>query len=124
ATPFISVVLLGTFWRRTSYAGAVAGLVGGLLVQIALGVGLWGIGSTLHWLYVGAIAQVLTMLVIVVVSLNSMPPAPEQTEPFLWRPGWLRSEDEGKGPPPRRPRIKVWFPLYAVLLIWVYIWFW
>src|SRR6185436_14122496 len=57
ATPFISVILLGIFWRRTSYAGAIAGLGGGLLIQIALAVGLWSVGSKLHWLYVGAIAQ-------------------------------------------------------------------
>src|SRR5262249_8736060 len=70
ATPFISVILLGIFCRRTSYAGAIAGLGGGLLIQVALAVALWAAGLNLHWLYVGAIAQVLTMLVIVVVSLN------------------------------------------------------
>jgi SSS family solute:Na+ symporter len=50
ATPFISVMLLGIFWRRTSYAGAIAGLGGGLFIQIALALGLWAVGSKLHWL--------------------------------------------------------------------------
>src|SRR6185436_15743968 len=69
ATPFISVVLLGIFWRRANYAGAIAGLLGGLLIQIVLALGLAAAGSTLHWLYVGAIAQALTLLLAIVVSL-------------------------------------------------------
>src|SRR5262249_10558490 len=55
ATPFISVVLLGILWQRTSYAGAIAGLLGGLAIQVALAAILWAGGITLHWLYVGAI---------------------------------------------------------------------
>ncbi|MCI0538498.1 MAG: sodium/solute symporter [Verrucomicrobiales bacterium] len=124
ATPFISVILLGIFWRRTNYAGAIAGLGGGLLIQIALAVVLWAAGSKLHWLYVGAIAQVLTMLVIVAVSLNTAPPEPQQVEPFLWRPGWLRAHDDGALPRPWWQQIKVWFALYAVIWMAVYLWFW
>ncbi|MGH8020047.1 MAG: sodium:solute symporter family transporter [Opitutaceae bacterium] len=93
ATPFISVILLGMFWRRTSYAGAIVGLIGGLFIQIALAVVLWASGAQLHWLYVGAIAQAATMLLIVVVSLRTRPPAPEQSEPFHWRPSWLKLRD-------------------------------
>lgn len=48
------------FWRHASYAGAVVGLGGGLLIQIALALGLWAADAKLHWLYAGAIAQVLT----------------------------------------------------------------
>jgi solute:Na+ symporter, SSS family len=124
ATPFISVVLLGSFWRKTTYAGAVAGLVGGLAVQIGLAVGLWAAGITLHWLYVGAIAQVLTMLLIVAVSLSTSPPDPKQVEPFLWRPGWLSAyADDGK-PRPWWRQVKFWFTIYALAWCYIYWRFW
>jgi SSS family solute:Na+ symporter len=119
ATPFISVMLLGIFWRRTSYTGAIAGLGGGLVIQIGLALTLWACGWTLHWLYVGAIAQALTMLLIVVVSLGTTPPTPDQVQPFLWRPAWLQAYDEGATPRPWWQQIKLWFAIYA--LAWCYI---
>ncbi len=124
ATPFMSVILLGMFWRRTNYAGAVAGLIGGLLIQVALGLAFWAAGSKLHWLYVGAIAQVLTMALIVVVSLCTTPPPPEQVEPFLWRPGWLSAYDEAGVRRPWWRQVKVWFAAYALAWCFIYWRFW
>ncbi len=124
ATPFISVMLLGIFWRRTSYAGAIAGLAGGLLIQIALALGLWAAGTELHWLYVGAIAQALTMLLIVVVSLCTKPPTPEQVQPYLWRPAWLRANDEVTPHRPWWQQVKIWFAVYALVWCYIYWRFW
>jgi SSS family solute:Na+ symporter len=124
ATPFISVVLLGIFWRKTSYAGAVAGLAGGLCIQIGLVIGLWATGLTLHWLYVGAIAQALTMLLTVAVSLLGPQPSLSQVEPFLWRPHWLRAYDKGARPRPWWQHLKLWFALYALVWCYVYWRFW
>jgi hypothetical protein len=42
----------------------------------------------------------LTVLVIVVVSLWTTPPARELVQPFLWRPAWLRAYDETGAPRP------------------------
>jgi SSS family solute:Na+ symporter len=124
ATPLISVMLLGIFWRRTSYAGAIAGLGGGLLIQIALALGLWVAGAKLHWLYVGAIAQALTMLLIIIVSLCSAPPTPERVQPFLWRLNWLRAYDEGTAPRPWWQQVKLWFAAYALAWCYIYWRFW
>lgn len=124
ATPFISVVLLGIFWRRTNYAGAVAGLAGGVLIQVGLALALWASSSSLHWLYVGAIAQALTMILTVVVSLATPPPSRGQVEPFTWRPHWLRAYDD---PVQRRPwwqQLKVWFAIYALGWAAIYWRFW
>ena len=41
ATPFVSVILLGIIWKRINYPGALAGLVGGLVIQIGLALALW-----------------------------------------------------------------------------------
>ncbi len=119
ATPFISVMLLGMFWRRANYAGAVAGLVGGLAIQMALVGGLWASGVTLHWLYVGAIAEVLTILLIVAVSLATAPPPPEQVEPFVWRPAWLSAYGKEDVPRPWWQQVKFWFAVFAG--VWGYI---
>jgi SSS family solute:Na+ symporter len=124
ATPFISVMLLGIFWRRTSYAGAIAGLGGGLLIQIALVLGLWVAGAKLHWLYVGAIAQALTMLLIIIVSLCTAPPSTERVQPFLWRLNWLSAYDEGTAPRPWWQQVKLWFSAYALAWCYIYWRFW
>ena len=124
ATPFISVILVGMFWRRTNYTGAIAGLGGGLLIQIVLALLMWVCGSKLHWLYVGAIAQALTLLLIILVSLWTTPPAPEQVQPFLWRPAWLRAYDETAAPRPWWQQVKLWFAAYALAWCYIYWRYW
>jgi SSS family solute:Na+ symporter len=122
ATPFVAVILLGILWKRTNYAGALAGLSGGLIIQIGLALALWAMHIQLNWLYVGGIAQVLTMGLIVVVTLLTTPAPRPNWEPFLWRPALLAQYEEG-----RRPwyqQVKVWFSLYALVWVYVYWQFW
>lgn len=123
ATPFISVILMGIFWKRTSYYGAIAGLAGGLVIQITLAFALYLLNIKLHWLYVGGIAEVLIILLIVFVSLRTAPPTAEQVKPFLWQPSWLREIDSEERKPWWK---KVWFWLVLYALAWcsVYWLFW
>jgi SSS family solute:Na+ symporter len=123
ATPFISVILLGVLWRRTNYAGALAGLVGGLIIQIGLALSLWALNVQLNWLYVGSIAQGLTMVLVVVVSLLTTAGSAPQYESLIWKPALLSTYDEGI----QRPwyqQVKVWFGLYTILWVGIYWWFW
>jgi SSS family solute:Na+ symporter len=123
ATPFISVILLGLFWKRTSYKGAIYGLVGGVIIQIVLAVTLYLLHIDLHWLYVGGIAEVLTIILIIFVSLHSEQPTIAQTKPYTWRPSWLQTLDDGI----KRPwykQVKYWFALYAFAWCFVYWLFW
>jgi SSS family solute:Na+ symporter len=124
ATPFISVVLLGIFWRRANYAGALAGLAGGLVIQIGLALLLWRTGSTLHWLYVGALAEILIILLVVLVSLSTAAPPLEKVEPFHWKPAWLRSFDDGENRRPWWKQVKIWFAIYATIWCYIYWRFW
>lgn len=124
ATPFISVVLLGIFWPRTNYAGALAGLAGGLLIQIVLPVGLWVAEVNLHWLYVGGIAQALTLMLILAVSIATALPPKEQVEPFRWRPSWLSAYDETGRRRPFWQQVRVWGGLYALAWCYLYWHFW
>ena len=123
ATPFVSVILLGILWKRTNYPGALAGLVGGLVIQIGLALALWALDIRLNWLYVGSIAQVLTMALIVVVTLRTAPARPENYQPFLWRPAVLAQYDNGRHRPWYQ-HVKVWFGLYAVIWFYLYWRFW
>src|SRR5262249_25074025 len=123
ATPFVSVILLGILWKRTNYAGALAGLVGGLVIQIGLALALWAMNIQLNWLYVGSIAQVLTMALIATVTLSTTPAPQQNWEPFLWRPTLLSQYDEGHSRPWYQ-QVKVWFGVYAVIWILIYWRFW
>jgi hypothetical protein len=98
-------------------------LLGGLVIQIGLAVGLWAMDIRLNWLYVGSVAQVLTMALIVAVTLRTAPAPPEKYTQFLWRPSVLAQYDEGR----KRPwyqQVKVWFGLYAVIWVYLYWRFW
>ncbi len=122
ATPFISVLLMGVLWKRTNYQGAIAGLAGGLAIQLLLAGSLYFLQIELHWLYVGFIAQVLTMLTIAVVSLATAPPSAEQVVTLTWKPEWLRilqAKDR-----PWWQQIAFWGIIYAVLWCTVYVWLW
>jgi solute:Na+ symporter, SSS family len=132
AVPFMSVVLLGIFWWRTNEAGGIFGVIGGLILAgLAMAASIHGaLGGDqvhpffrLHWLYLGFMAQVITMIGVVVVSLATSPPPASQWEPFRWRPSLLENLDEGR----RRPwwqSLKLWFVVFAVAWIGVYWWFW
>lgn len=123
ATPFVSVILMGLLWKRTNYTAAVAGLIGGLFIQIALAVGLPAAGVKLNFLYIGGIAQALTMLLIAAVTLATKPAPREQWEPFHWTPALLAPANDGP-PRPWWQHVKLWFALYAVLWAGIYLWFW
>ncbi len=124
ATPFISVMILGILWKRANYEGALFGLIGGSAIMFTLGFGIaphWF--PRLHWIYVAAIAEALTMFGIVIVSLLTPPPNGEQCKPFIWHKGLLSAYDEGI----RRPwyqSLKLWFGIYAVVWVYLYSRFW
>lgn len=124
ATPFISVLLMGLFWKRTSYYGAIAGLAGGVAIQAGLAAALYAGGIELHWLYTGAIAQALTMLLIALVSLFTPAPSPEQTTPFLWKASWLKSVGDDGRKRPWWKQVKFWLVLYVLAWCYIYWRFW
>ncbi len=123
ATPFVSVILLGILWRRTNYVAALAGLIGGLIIQIALPACFWKFGIELHWLYVGTIAQVLTMTLVICVTLATKAPPPKSAEAFHWSAA-LPARLVGDEKRPWHKQVKVWFGLYAIAWAAIYWRFW
>ncbi len=123
STPFISVLFLGILWKRTSAAGGLFGVVGGSIIQIAIAVGFPLAGYPLHWLYLAAIAQAITMAGVVAVSLVTPAPPVAVWEPFLWRPSLLSHYDEG-AVRPWYQRLKLWYGVFAVISLYLYWRFW
>ena len=123
ATPFISVMLLGLLWKRANYQGALFGLIGGSAITLAIALGAPAIGLKLHWLYLAAIAQAITMVGIVIVSLLTPAPAESLWRPFHWTLAALRQYDDGV----RRPwyqSVLLWWTLYIVIWVYLYWRFW
>lgn len=123
STPFVPVILLGLFWKRTTKEGALAGLLGGILIQTLVVLADGVLGWHLHWLYLGFIAEALVFAVVIAVSLGTPAPAAEVWEPFLWRPSLLTTLTHA----PDRPwyaRLRLWFAVYAVIFCGLYWWFW
>jgi len=123
ATPFISVMLLGLLWKRTNRQGALFGLIGGSAITLAMAFGAPASGIKLHWLYVAAIAQAITMVGIVVVSLLTSPPPESQWRPFHWTLAALNQYDDGV----KRPwyqSVLLWWVVYIIVWVYLYWRFW
>lgn len=123
ATPFVSVMLLGLLWRRTHYPAALIGLAGGLLIQIVLAAALWTFRWKVHWLYVGGIAQALTMILIVLATLAIKAQPPAGSEALVWNASLLRHDGETRARSWYQS-VPFWLGLYAVLWTALYVWFW
>jgi SSS family solute:Na+ symporter len=110
AIPFMATILMGILWKRVNYAAGLFGLVGGLVIQLALA-GLFS-GYVpplphLHFFYVGFIAQVVIMIGIVVVTLATAPPDPAKVAPYVWNLCVRRAYDDGL-PRPWYQQVKFW----------------
>lgn len=123
ATPLVSVFLMGMFWKRTNWQGALFGIVGGLIIQTAVAIGLPALGYKWHWSYNGAIAQALVMIGIAIVSSRFPAPPEEAWRPFRWTPDLLSRLDFGKDVPWYKT-IRFWFSVYALIWIFLYWRFW
>jgi solute:Na+ symporter, SSS family len=114
ACPFMATILMGVLWKRVNYAAGVFGFAGGLVIQIV--VALLFSGNVpglpaLHFFYVGAIAEVLTIIGIVIVTLATPPPDAARVKPMIWSPALLKSYDGGRGRPWYQ-QVKVWWALF------------
>ena len=125
--PFVSVFLMGVFWRRTTREAGIFGLAAGLVAAAgAMGWAAYASEHKLtgpHWLYIAFGAQAVVMAGMAIVSLATPPPAPAQWEPFVWRPSLLAGYG-GEAPRPWWQGWRLWFGVYAAVWVGVYIYFW
>lgn len=96
APPIVAVFLGGLFWKRATGTGALAALLSGLAMAVALLIFLdrtplagW------HFLYRAPLLFGISALILVAVSLFTPPPRAEAVERFVWRPSFYREETAG-----------------------------
>ena len=150
ATPFATVLLLGIFWWRANYASALFGLIGGFIVQIAIGFGTpwwlnhayggnpsgwirnWVSVSTdasgvstisVHWLYLAFLAQLLILSGMILVACLTKPPNRAAIATYIWSPSMLR-ELQTAGKRPWYQSVLLWFGIYAGIWCGLYWRFW
>jgi SSS family solute:Na+ symporter len=115
ACPFMATILMGILWKRVNYAAGIFGFAGGLVIQIAVAILFSGAVPglpELHFFYIGAIAEVLTIIGIIIVTLATPPPPdPDRVRPMIWTPAVLRSYDGGKSRPWYQ-QVKFWWALF------------
>lgn len=123
ASPFIAVFLMGILWKRTNYAAALTGMVGGLALQIAIAVGAPLLGFNLHWIYLAFVGQALTMAGVAVVTVLTPDSARGETADLVWKPSLLDQYDDGV----QRPwyqQLKLWFVVWVSVWLLLYYIFW
>jgi solute:Na+ symporter, SSS family len=123
STPIISVILLGILWKRANYASAIFGMIGGIIIQVLVVALNYRFDWQLHWLYLAFFAEVLIMIGMVIVALNTAPPDESQWRPFWWRPSMV-TESRDEVVRPWYQRSVFWLSIYAVIWFYLYWRFW
>ena len=77
---FFPLLIAAMFWKRTSRAGAISGLLAGC--GIALLLNLWP-SLALFDIHPGVWGAAVHVLVLIAVSLRTAPPPPERVRPYL-----------------------------------------
>jgi len=89
----VACFVLGLFWAGANRHSALAGLVAGHVVSVALAVAEWQVpGFEIQFLYLPAILFTVSAVVMVAVSLTGEAPAPEKVEEYTWTRAHIERE--------------------------------
>ena len=109
--PVVAVFMCGLFWKRATASGAFAGLISGLVIALSL---LFGIKYTFlaHWnfLYVAPVVFAVSLVIILLVSLATAPPAESKVKAYVWNVQIFKDETRQLAGVP-------WFKNYRVLAV-------
>ncbi len=90
--PIVAIYLVGAFWKKANARGAwlsvLAGTALGLVLFIAIPILKL---AELHFLYVGPIIFMVSLVTLYLGSQNGPPPRPEQSE-LVWTPAFYHAE--------------------------------
>jgi SSS family solute:Na+ symporter len=131
APPFAVVFIFGLLWRRANGTAAVATIVSGFVFRMVLEWLIWprlpGLrdyqaayqhGALITWLF--------CLVVMIVVSLTTRSPSPEQTQGIIWNRSYLYL------PPDERARYRgwknylLWWLVFVAIVLAIYgffLWF-
>jgi SSS family solute:Na+ symporter len=114
APPVVAVFLIGLFWKRGNGHGAFAALMAGIVFSAIFIVSqandLFPALNDIHFLHKAPLLMLGCMIVHVIVSLITAPPAEVNTDQLTWNVGLFKAEtEELKGLP--------WYQNYRNLAI-------
>ncbi|WP_269524850.1 sodium:solute symporter [Coraliomargarita parva] len=90
--PIVAIYLVGAFWKQANAAGAWLSILGGTVAGIILFLSNVIFGWThLHFLYVGPILFVVSVLILLLASMAGDAPRPDQSA-LVWTPVFFRKE--------------------------------
>ncbi len=125
--PVVAVFVLGLFWKRANGPGAFAGLMTGLFMAVGLALDRKIYHFTplagMHFLYIAPLIFVVSVLIIIVVSLQTSPPDEAKVASYVWKSSAFAEESAELAALP-------WYQNYRTLslllliatAIFVYIW--
>ncbi len=100
APPIVGTFFMGLFWKRSNNQGAFWGLISGLVMAFVVMVTKYLIGITvpLHFLLLAPVIMVVSILINVIVSLNSPLPDQQKVEQNTWTVKiWKEESEELRG---------------------------
>jgi len=100
APPVVGTFFMGLFWKRSNNQGAFWGLISGLVMAFVVMVTKYLIGITvpLHFLLLAPVIMVVSILINVIVSLNSPLPDQQKVEQNTWTVKiWKEESEELRG---------------------------
>ena len=95
--PIVALFAMGLFFKRINNQGAVASIVVGFIITLALVANEVSGGSLFtppHFLYMAGIHFAICCAVLWVVSLSTAPPPAAVVEAMIWTPAEFREETE------------------------------
>jgi solute:Na+ symporter, SSS family len=131
APPFSVIFLLGLLWRRANGTAAVATIVSGFAFRMIIEWVVWprlpGLREYQAAYQHGALVTwVFCLIVMIVISLTTRPPAADQTQGIIWNRSYLTL------PPAERLRYRgwknylLWWFLFVAIVLSIYgffLWF-
>ena len=100
APPIVGTFFMGLFWKRSNNQGAFWGLISGLVMAFVVMITKYLIGITvpLHFLLLAPIIMVVSILINVIVSLNSPLPDQDKVRQNTWTVKiWKEESEELRG---------------------------
>lgn len=122
--PVAAIFILGLFWKRASGAGALSGFIVGHAVSLATLLSQqFNDFPEVHFLILAGVFFGVAAVTVIIVSLMTAPPSPEQVRRYVWSKASVREVTQGLPPVSWYKDYRcqsVALLLLTACLVWVY----
>ncbi|MFA0962456.1 sodium:solute symporter [Roseivirga sp. BDSF3-8] len=128
APPVVAVFLLGLFWKRANGNGAFAALMAGFLMSVVViyseATGAIPALNEIHFLHKAPLLMLVCMIVHIIFSLGSAPPAEAKTEGLVWNKAMFKAETAELRGLPWYKNFRILSVLLLIATAIIVIWYW